>query len=339
MAQAGYALARRAAARLHARALRPLRPGGERRRRQRLRAVDAPRRRAHARGHRGPRGAAGAPLRGRPPERRADRAAARVVRIRRASAAAGSRGSSSPTASSSTASSSTPTSARGPSSRRPATRPRTSACTSPSTACSSPATTCSAACRCTSTTAGRPTRSASSSARWTASTRSTRGSRSPATAARSPTCARTSRPTARSSPSALERVRRAVAEHGPITAYDIVPLLHGEELSQLTAGWWLPEVLVLPAPSRGDRRGRRGGRRGHRALGARLTRRTPGAPTVWTMTRCAARRECATLIACSHACGPTRATTSWRTSRCSWPSAGRRMPRSSCPPRASARPS
>ena len=41
----------------------------------------------------------------------------------------------------------------------------------------------------------------------------------------------------------LERVRRAVAEHGPITAYDIVPLLHGEPLSQLTAGWWLPETL------------------------------------------------------------------------------------------------
>jgi glyoxylase-like metal-dependent hydrolase (beta-lactamase superfamily II) len=41
----------------------------------------------------------------------------------------------------------------------------------------------------------------------------------------------------------LERVRRAVAEHGPITAYDIVPLLHGEQLSQLTAGWWLPETL------------------------------------------------------------------------------------------------
>ncbi|HEV7882722.1 MAG TPA: MBL fold metallo-hydrolase, partial [Solirubrobacteraceae bacterium] len=41
----------------------------------------------------------------------------------------------------------------------------------------------------------------------------------------------------------LERVRRAVAEHGPITPYDVVPLLHGEPLSQLTAGWWLPETL------------------------------------------------------------------------------------------------
>ena len=41
----------------------------------------------------------------------------------------------------------------------------------------------------------------------------------------------------------LERVRAAVAEHGPITAYDVVPLLHGAELTHLTAGWWLPEAL------------------------------------------------------------------------------------------------
>jgi hypothetical protein len=41
----------------------------------------------------------------------------------------------------------------------------------------------------------------------------------------------------------LQRVRAAVGEHGPITAYDVVPLLHGQELSQLTAGWWLPETL------------------------------------------------------------------------------------------------
>ncbi|MEA2148797.1 MAG: hypothetical protein QOD69_627 [Solirubrobacteraceae bacterium] len=41
----------------------------------------------------------------------------------------------------------------------------------------------------------------------------------------------------------LERVRAAVAEHGPITAYDVVPRLHGQPLSQLTAGWWLPETL------------------------------------------------------------------------------------------------
>jgi glyoxylase-like metal-dependent hydrolase (beta-lactamase superfamily II) len=41
----------------------------------------------------------------------------------------------------------------------------------------------------------------------------------------------------------LDRVRLAVAEHGPITAYDVVPLLHGESLTQTTAGWWLPETL------------------------------------------------------------------------------------------------
>ncbi|MDP2710207.1 MAG: MBL fold metallo-hydrolase [Solirubrobacteraceae bacterium] len=41
----------------------------------------------------------------------------------------------------------------------------------------------------------------------------------------------------------LALVRRAVAEHGPITAYDVVPLLHGAELTLLTAGWWLPETL------------------------------------------------------------------------------------------------
>jgi len=41
----------------------------------------------------------------------------------------------------------------------------------------------------------------------------------------------------------LERVRAAVAEHGPITAYDIVPLIYGEALTQLTAGWRLPKTL------------------------------------------------------------------------------------------------
>ena len=41
----------------------------------------------------------------------------------------------------------------------------------------------------------------------------------------------------------LKRVCAAVAEHGTITAYDVVALLHGEELTQLTAGWWLPETL------------------------------------------------------------------------------------------------
>jgi glyoxylase-like metal-dependent hydrolase (beta-lactamase superfamily II) len=41
----------------------------------------------------------------------------------------------------------------------------------------------------------------------------------------------------------LERVRAAIAEHGPITAYDVIPLVHGTEPTALTAGWWLPETL------------------------------------------------------------------------------------------------
>jgi glyoxylase-like metal-dependent hydrolase (beta-lactamase superfamily II) len=41
----------------------------------------------------------------------------------------------------------------------------------------------------------------------------------------------------------LQTVLRAVGERAPITAYDVVPLLHGQELTQLTAGWWLPETL------------------------------------------------------------------------------------------------
>jgi glyoxylase-like metal-dependent hydrolase (beta-lactamase superfamily II) len=42
----------------------------------------------------------------------------------------------------------------------------------------------------------------------------------------------------------LERVRAAVAADGPITAYDVVPQLHGEPLTQVTAAWWLPETLA-----------------------------------------------------------------------------------------------
>jgi len=41
----------------------------------------------------------------------------------------------------------------------------------------------------------------------------------------------------------LQTVREAVAEHGPVTAYEIVPMLHGQELTEMTAGWWLPETL------------------------------------------------------------------------------------------------
>ncbi|MGH2901846.1 MAG: MBL fold metallo-hydrolase [Solirubrobacteraceae bacterium] len=41
----------------------------------------------------------------------------------------------------------------------------------------------------------------------------------------------------------LRRVLRAVASSGPLTAYEVVPHLYGQELTQLTAGWWLPETL------------------------------------------------------------------------------------------------
>jgi hypothetical protein len=38
-------------------------------------------------------------------------------------------------------------------------------------------------------------------------------------------------------------VREIVAGHGPITAYEIVPLLQGEPITALNASWWLPETL------------------------------------------------------------------------------------------------
>jgi len=41
----------------------------------------------------------------------------------------------------------------------------------------------------------------------------------------------------------LARVREIVGKRGPITAYDVVPLLQGEPITPLNAGWWLPEVL------------------------------------------------------------------------------------------------
>jgi glyoxylase-like metal-dependent hydrolase (beta-lactamase superfamily II) len=41
----------------------------------------------------------------------------------------------------------------------------------------------------------------------------------------------------------LEAVLGAVREQGPITASAVVPFVYGQELSQLTAGWWLPETL------------------------------------------------------------------------------------------------
>jgi glyoxylase-like metal-dependent hydrolase (beta-lactamase superfamily II) len=40
----------------------------------------------------------------------------------------------------------------------------------------------------------------------------------------------------------LEAVKRAVAK-GPKTPWEIVPEVHGQELTAATAGWWLPEIL------------------------------------------------------------------------------------------------
>jgi glyoxylase-like metal-dependent hydrolase (beta-lactamase superfamily II) len=41
----------------------------------------------------------------------------------------------------------------------------------------------------------------------------------------------------------LARVQEIVAEHGPITAYEISPLLYGEPITALNASWRLPETL------------------------------------------------------------------------------------------------
>jgi glyoxylase-like metal-dependent hydrolase (beta-lactamase superfamily II) len=41
----------------------------------------------------------------------------------------------------------------------------------------------------------------------------------------------------------LARVLEIVRERGPVTAYDIVPLLHGEPITAHNASWWLPETL------------------------------------------------------------------------------------------------
>ncbi|HEV2769952.1 MAG TPA: MBL fold metallo-hydrolase [Solirubrobacteraceae bacterium] len=41
----------------------------------------------------------------------------------------------------------------------------------------------------------------------------------------------------------VERVAAVVAEHGPITAFDAVPLIYGEAMTSLNASWWLSETL------------------------------------------------------------------------------------------------
>jgi glyoxylase-like metal-dependent hydrolase (beta-lactamase superfamily II) len=41
----------------------------------------------------------------------------------------------------------------------------------------------------------------------------------------------------------LDRVRAVLREHGPVTAFDAIPLLYGEEPTAATASWWLQETL------------------------------------------------------------------------------------------------
>jgi glyoxylase-like metal-dependent hydrolase (beta-lactamase superfamily II) len=41
----------------------------------------------------------------------------------------------------------------------------------------------------------------------------------------------------------LERVLAVVTQEGPITAYDAVPRVYGEEITPVTATWWLSETL------------------------------------------------------------------------------------------------
>jgi glyoxylase-like metal-dependent hydrolase (beta-lactamase superfamily II) len=41
----------------------------------------------------------------------------------------------------------------------------------------------------------------------------------------------------------LARVREIVAQRGPITAYDVAPLLHGEPITPPRASWWMQETL------------------------------------------------------------------------------------------------
>jgi glyoxylase-like metal-dependent hydrolase (beta-lactamase superfamily II) len=43
--------------------------------------------------------------------------------------------------------------------------------------------------------------------------------------------------------SRLARVQEIVESRGPITAYEVVPLLYGEPITSSNASWWLPETL------------------------------------------------------------------------------------------------
>ena len=51
----------------------------------------------------------------------------------------------------------------------------------------------------------------------------------------------------------LEGCLRVLREHGPITAFDAVPLVYGEAITPANANWWLSRDALLPAPPRGHR--------------------------------------------------------------------------------------
>ena len=71
------------------------------------------------------------------------------------------------------------------------------------------------------------------------------------------------------------RARGASPRTARLTAYDVVPLLYGEPLSRAQRGLVAARDALLPAPPRGRRRGRRARRRRPRALDGRVPRRLP----------------------------------------------------------------
>ena len=234
----------------------------------------------------GPRRGARAPHRGRAPERRARRS--RCAPTPEAAQGPGlrhRRRSSSPTATCSPGVevADRPRRLAGRRDAR-ATRRRTSACTSPSAACSSPATTCSGASRSTTTTATRPTRSASS---WTRSSKvedldarlCLAGHARPFTDVQAHIDANRALVAER-----LEGCLRVLREHGPITAFEVVPLVYGEAITPANANWWLSETLCYLHAPRGDGPRRAHPRRARTAIPS-AGRSRPN------LSRCAHRRD------------------------------------------------
>ena len=194
------------------------------------------------RGRAGPRRRAGAAARGRAPERRSRGAPAPLRRSRARARATAWRRSSSPTATSSRASRSTPTSGPGSRTRRPGTRPRTSASTSPSRGLLISG----------DHLLGRV--SLYYDYGWTPDPAGEflpsldkvdaldarlclAGHGKPFTDVRAHVEANR----------ALvgERIAavRAALDDGPLTAFEVVPRVYGEQVTPMTANWWLSETL------------------------------------------------------------------------------------------------